>query len=320
MKRILISILFSIVVFVTVNLNACHTGKPSVPFGKFTTPRTGSTVTGSVPVTGWALDDIGVQRLQIYREEGSALIYIGDAVFVEGARPDVEQTYPGYPNNTKAGWGYMLLTNLLPAGGNGTFTLHAAAVDVEGNQVTLGTTTIICDNAKTVKPFGAIDTPAQGGTASGSRYRNQGWVLTPMPNKIPTGGSTISVYIDGIFVGHPTYNGYREDIAQLFPGYANSSGALAYFDFDTAAYADGVHTIYWTAEDDAGNIDGIGSRYFVIQNTQSAESKAQDAGDLRWGPQWRNNPEDPRHKYSPQIPLVPIAVKSYFFILYHRFT
>jgi hypothetical protein len=121
-----------------------------------------------------------------------------------------------------------------------------------------------------VKPFGAIDTPTQGGTASGSSFINWGWALTPQPNSIPTNGSTIKVYVDGVNLGHPTYNLYRLDIASLFPGYANSNGAAGYFYLDTTAYEDGVHTIQWTARDNAGNIDGIGSRYFTIQNTDSS--------------------------------------------------
>jgi hypothetical protein len=88
-----------------------------------------------------------------------------------------------------------------------------------------------------------------------------------MPNAIPTGGSTISVVVDGVTLGNPIYNMYRADIAELFPGYVNSSGAAAYFDFDTTAYANGVHTIAWHATDNAGNTDGIGSRYFSIQNS-----------------------------------------------------
>jgi hypothetical protein len=226
-----------------------------------------------VPVTGWALDDICVESIEIYREDNGSLAYIGDAVFVEGARPDVELMYPDYPMNDRAGWGYMMLTNFLPNGGNGTYTLHAVATDAEGNEVTLGTKTITVDNANAVKPFGAIDTPPQGGTASGTDFRNQGWVLTPQPNAIPTDGSTINVFVDGVEPGHPTYNVYRADIATLFPGYANSDGAMAYFDFDTTAYANGVHTIYWTASDDAGNTDGIGSRFFTIENIGSPVEK-----------------------------------------------
>ncbi|UCH95835.1 MAG: hypothetical protein JSV88_03050 [Candidatus Aminicenantes bacterium] len=115
-------------------------------------------------------------------------------------------------------------------------------------------------------PFGAIDTPGQGGEANGSNFRNQGWTLTPMPNKIPIDGSTIRVYIDGQKIGNVQYNIYRLDIATLFPGYANSEGAMALHDFDTDVYETGLHTIQWVATDNAGNTDGIGSRYFTLQN------------------------------------------------------
>lgn len=241
-------------------------GDTAPPFGIFNTPVDGSTVQGSVPVTGWVLDDIGVENVKIYRANNGGLVFIGDAVFVEGARPDVELMYPDYPNNSRAGWGYMLLTNFLPDGGNGTYTLHAIAMDSEGNEVTLDTRTFTCDNVNAVKPFGAIDTPDQGGEISGGAFRNHGWVLTPMPNMISIDGSTIDVFVDGVNIGKPVYNIYRVDVASMFPGYANSDGAHAYFDFDTTVYADGVHTIYWTATDDAGNTDGIGSRFFTIQN------------------------------------------------------
>jgi Leucine-rich repeat (LRR) protein len=253
----------------------------SPPFGEFSTPLDNATVSSSVPVTGWALGDTGIESVKIYREEGKNLVYIGDGVLVEGARPDVESAYPGYPMNYKAGWGYMMLTNFLPNGGNGTFKIHAIATDKEGQPTTLGIKTITIDNANAVKPFGAIDTPGQGGTASGGSYINWGWVLTPRPNQIPTDGSTINVWVDGVNIGNPTYNIYREDIATLFPGYENSNGAAGYFYLDTTAYENGVHTIQWTATDNAGNTDGIGSRYFTIQNTgggaacttQSAERK-----------------------------------------------
>jgi hypothetical protein len=257
---------------IEVTLNVYEAGQDSVPFGHFATPLQGSTVRNSIAVTGWVLDDIAVESVKLYLQAGSRLDYIGAAVFVEGSRPDVETAYPAYPNNYKAGWGYMLLTYFLPNGGNGTFTLHAVATDVSGHQVTLGTRTITCDNAHAVDPFGAIDTPAQGGLASGKGFVNFGWALTPQPNSIASDGSTIDVYVDGVKVGHPVYNNYREDIAMLFPGYANSNGAVGYFYLDTTAYTDGVHTIAWSAMDSAGNSDGIGSRYFTIRNNASKTS------------------------------------------------
>jgi len=262
--------------YVTVYLTVKNSSRELPPFGSFDTPGHGSTVRSSIAVTGWALDDIEVDSVKIYRRKGGDLTYIGDAVFVEGARTDVETAYPDYPFNYKAGWGYMLLTNFLPSHGNGTFTLAAVAADNSGNEVTLGTKTITVDNANAVKPFGAIDSPMQGGEASGSRFINWGWVLTPQPNRIPTSGSTIKVYVDGVKLGQPTYNLYRADIADLFPGYANSNGAAGYFSLDTTAYTDGVHTIQWVATDNAGNTDGIGSRYFTIQNSISASKGQED--------------------------------------------
>ncbi|MCP4153571.1 MAG: hypothetical protein GY757_37935 [bacterium] len=250
---------------ITVGMTVFGTNQAVEPFGEFSTPGEGAAVSGSIAVTGWVLDDIGVRSLQIYREEGSTLVYIGDALFVEGARPDVELAYPGFPGNHKSGWGYMLLTNFLP-GGSGTFTLHAVATDVEGNRVTLGTRTIVVDNDNAVKPFGALDTPVQGGIVSGSEYISYGWALTPQPATIPIDGSTIRVWVDGVSIGNPEYNKYREDIAGAFPGYNNTDGAVGYFYLDTTQYENGVHTISWTVEDDAGNADGVGSRYFKITN------------------------------------------------------
>jgi len=256
---------------VTVNLKVYSSGTDQVPFGSFDSPADGSTVMSSVPVTGWALDDIGIKKVSIYRDavqgEGSGEVYIGQANLVDGARPDVEGSYPAYPMNYQAGWGYMLLTNMLPGGGNGWFKLHAYAEDQSGNKTYLGYKSINCDNNHAVKPFGAIDAPSQGGIASGTSFRNQGWVLTPMPDSIATNGSTINVFIDGVSIGNPTYNIYREDIADLFPGYANSNGSLAYLDFDTTAYKTGLHTIQWTARDSGGDTDGIGSRYFNTENS-----------------------------------------------------
>ena len=257
---------------INVGLNVLPVGTDGSPFGEYATPLDGSMVASSISVTGWVLDDIGVQSVKIYRGTGlsnrglSDRVYVGDALFVKGARPDVEAANPGYPQNDRAGWGYMLVTNFLPNGGNGTFQLLAYATDTGGHEVLLGSKMITCDNLHAVKPFGAIDTPSQGGTASGSSYYNFGWALTPQPNSIPIDGSTLSVYVDGLPLGNPVYNLYRDDIATLFPGYANSNGAVGYYSLNTTGYANGVHTIAWLVTDSGVNADGIGSRYFTIQN------------------------------------------------------
>ncbi|MCP4157199.1 MAG: hypothetical protein GY757_56330 [bacterium] len=246
----------------TVTLTVYQNGSTAPPFGDFSTPAHGTATRGSVAVTGWALDDVGIANVAIYNGN----TFIGDGALVEGARTDIQASYSNYPGSNRAGWGYMMLTNFLPNGGNGSYDLTVIITDKEGKLTNLGTKTITLDNDNAVKPFGAIDTPAQGGEASGTYSRNTGWVLTPMPNSIPTNGSTIGVYVDGVYVGHPNYNFYRQDIAALFPGYANTNGASGYLDIDTTIYANGVHTISWVAADTGGNSDGIGSRFFSIEN------------------------------------------------------
>ncbi len=263
---------------ITIYLSVKNSGQNQVPFGSFDSPADSATVQSSIAVTGWVLDDIGVDSVKLYRDpvdgEGGGLIAIGSALFVDGARPDIEAAYPNYPQNYKAGWGYMLLTNFFPNNGNGTFTLHVRATDTSGNEVSLGSKMIIVNNAAAIKPFGALDTPTQGGIASGSSFINWGWALTPQPNKIPINGSTIDVWVDGLKIGHPTYNLYREDIGTLFPSYANSSGAIGYFPLNTTTLSEGVHTIQWTALDNAGNTDGIGSRYFTVQRNAADIARA----------------------------------------------
>jgi len=260
---------------VSITLHVNNPGKTESPFGTFETPIDHSTVMSSVPFTGWVLDDIGVESVKIYFYNEGTMTYIGDAIMLEGPRPDVEQAFPNYPANYKAGWGYMMLTNFLPNYGNGTFTFTAIATDMEGHEVQLGSKTVTIDNAHAVKPFGAIDTPTQGGTASGAKYINWGWVLTPKPNYIPTNGSSIDVWVNGVKIGKPHYNIYRSDIASFFPGYSNSNGAVGYYSLDTMAYQNGIHSIQWTATDSAGNTDGIGSRYFSIVNPNSQRYQGQ---------------------------------------------
>jgi hypothetical protein len=263
-------------------------GATSAPFGIVDTPldhRTG--VTGAIPMTGWALDDIGVESLTICRNAvageappndpncgGSAQIYVGHAVFIEGSRPDVQTAFPGYPRSQSGGWGFMILTNMLPAQGNGNFVFTSYARDHEGNVTALGTRTMTCDNANASFPFGTIDTPGQGETIGGSSYPSFGWVLTQQPKHIPFDGSTISVYVDGNLMGTASYNHPRADIAALFPGFANSNGAIGFRIIDTTALSNGLHTIVWNATDSDGKTSGLGSRFFRVANGISGSATA----------------------------------------------
>ena len=296
-----------------------------VPYGSFDTPvNNTSGITGAVGVTGWALDGVEVASVGIWRApvpgEGTAsngLVFIGNASFVADARPDVAAAFPAAPYQYRAGWGYQMLTNFLPnaAGsgptGNGTYVLHAIMTNASGMMVDLGTRTVTVSNAQGTLPFGTIDTPDQGGTASGNAFVNFGWALAQKSSAIPVNGSTITVILDGIAVGHPTYNQFRSDIANLFPGYANSNGAVGFFFIDTTKLTNAVHTISWNAFDSAGRGAGLGSRYFSVLNagggTDAAPADPPTIGSL-------TGPVRLRSGYdfnAPEVAIGPDASGSY---------
>jgi len=247
------------------------------PFGSFDTPVNNTRgVSAAIAVTGWALDSIGITKVDIWREpvgaEPLGLKYIGDAIFVPGARTDVAQAFSTYPAANVAGWGYLLLTNFLPnandarGSGNGTYTLHALAHNLAGTTADLGARTITVDNTDATLPFGNIDTPAQGAAVFGNAYVNFGWALTPMPALIPTDGTTITVNVDGVTLGHPTYNQFRGDVATEFPGFANSNGAIGFLYIDTTKLTNGLHAISWNVWDNEVRGNGVGSRFFTVLN------------------------------------------------------
>lgn len=244
------------------------------PYGFLDLPAQNAQVSGAVAIGGWALDDVEVTRVRVYRDavagEPGSLVFVGNAVFIPGARPDVQRGAPGVPNNDRAGFGFLMLTNTLPNQGNGTFRIHAIADDAEGHSTVLGTRTIISNNTTSQRPFGAIDTPLQGQTIGGANFVNFAWALTPQPGLIPMDGSTIQVIIDGLPVGAVDYNHFRPDVSNTFPGLANSAGPVGFRIIDTTALAEGLHTISWTVTDSRPATEGLGSRYFTVSNSADA--------------------------------------------------
>ena len=135
-------------------------------------------------------------------------------------------------------------------------------------------------------PFGDFATPLDGTTGVTGAIPVTGWVLTPLPKTVPKDGSTIDVYVDSVKLGNlatppNVYNQRRQDVADAFPGLNNTDGAVGAYFLNTTAYPDGVHTIFWIATDDAGQADGIGSRYCTFMAGVGGEIK--NATSLRRG-------------------------------------
>lgn len=254
-------------VTIPVRLDAYSSAITMAPFGSFDPPA--PLASGAVPLGGWALDDVGVSNVVIYRsrgsgESGSGPVFIGNATFVDGARPDVADAYPNSPQKTRGGWGYMLLSNVLPGAGNETWTLYAYATDVEGNQTLLGAQNVTLANNVAEEPFGAVDEPSPGSVVSGV-FRISGWILSPRPGQI----TRTVVYLDGQPIGPARLGLPRPDVAGFFGGPSGLvDAATSGFDFtiDTRGFANGLHTIAVVGISNISGVAGVGSRYFVVSN------------------------------------------------------
>ncbi|OFW26098.1 MAG: hypothetical protein A3H97_14125 [Acidobacteria bacterium RIFCSPLOWO2_02_FULL_65_29] len=274
-------------------------GTSLAPVGVFDTPVNNATIQGSIAVTGWALDDVGVERVEIWRDRaagettpvytgsgpGDGKIFIANALFVSGARPDVERLFRNEPQANRAGWGYLMLTWGLWNLGNGPFTLYAFAYDANGHYTTVGTKTVTANNAGAIKPFGALDTPTYGQTVTGA-FWNYGWALTPNPNAVDTRTCAITngnvfMAVDSGALTPVIYGDLRTDIAASFHGFSNGTNAGGAWLLDSTALSDGVHQIGWYVVDSCGRADGIGSRFFTVLNGSSLT--AADAGTRRRG-------------------------------------
>ncbi len=268
---------------IAVRLNLYPGTGTTAAYGSFDTPVAGANVAGSIAVTGWALDDIEVARVEIWRDKaagettpgypgpgpGNGKVFIANAFFINGARPDVEAGFAAVPFNQRAGWGYLMLTWGLWNQGNGTFTLYAFAYDKEGNASVLGSKVITSSNATATRPFGSIDTPGYGETVSGT-FWNFGWALTP--NATPSctvGPSGVQVSIDSGPLQPVNYGDLRPDIAGAFPGFTNGSSAGGAYYIDSTTLSNGTHSIGWFVTDSCGRADGIGSRFFDVLNGSS---------------------------------------------------
>jgi hypothetical protein len=250
-------------------------GRSAAPFGVIDTPAEGaSDLSGSIAVSGWALDDVAVKQVRIVRDsvagEAAGQVPIGTAVFIDGARPDVAAYGATFPRNTRGGWGLLVLTNVLPNQGNGTFRFHAIAEDVDGHSTVLGSRTFTCNNAGSVVPFGALDTPGQGETIRGSQYPVFGWVLVRGPALAHPPYGTVTMVIDGVAMGSPGGWTSRPDLTGVFPAatYAGVTKALGVAALDTTTLANGIHTISWVVTADNGKAAAIGSRFFIVDNSK----------------------------------------------------
>ena len=254
-------------------------------------PSDGAQVSGSIAVGGWALDDLEVSRVQIFRDpvdgEPPVQMFIGTAVFIAGARPDVARAYPGYPLKDRAG-GAPDPDEHVAESGKRAFRIYAYADDARGICALLGAQD---DRRQQCGRDAAVRRDRYAGAGRDDcreRLSELGLGADAAAEDHPDRRVDDSGVVDGVPMGNPTYNLFRSDVAGLFPGLANSGGPVGYRVLDTTALAEGQHTIAWMVTDSGGAAKGIGSRYFSVANSADAQALALASAGIGAAPKRRS--------------------------------
>jgi N-acetylmuramoyl-L-alanine amidase len=220
-------------------------------------PVPGATVTGTVTVTGWALDNLTaagtpISSVQV-KVDGNV---VGNATYGT-PRADVCSAVPGRPGCPNVGFTYALNTTSLAAGSH---TITACATDTDGTPDTN------CSNSVTVTvsigpPTVWIDTPVQGQVVSGT-VTISGWALDNA-TAVGTALSSVQVTVDGTIVVNATYGLPRPDVCSALQGRPGCPNVGFSYALNTASLAPGTHTIVVTATDTDGAPD-VGSKSVTV--------------------------------------------------------
>jgi len=249
---------------VTVMLEVLTPEEAGLPIGEWDRPsEDSSSHSGCLVFSGWALDRIGMESVTIYRlktpmddPSSPEEIYMGDASFVEGARPDVEEAYAHYPQCSQAGWGYNFVSELLPLDGEYTFIVEARSVT--GAEVELGRKTVAIYNANSFRPFGTLKFPEPGERILGKTCYVIAWMLPRGNARL----SDVSVYIDSEYRRTLSSGFAYPGLLSLIPWYRGSYLPGFAATLGPSSPSNGYHTAFLIAEDSEGNNSVSGSRWF----------------------------------------------------------
>ncbi len=208
---------------------------------------------GSALFGGWALDNNAyISSVNVFVD---GVLY-GSADY-GGNRPDACAAYPSSPNcqSGSVGWDYVLDTTSLADGmhrfqitANGTDGLHftLSASFSTANPNPNNPTKLYIDQP------GTLSNPFQG-VASFS-----GWAVN-----LNAAIASVSVSIDGSFIGTATYGTPRADVCVVYPGAPGCPNLGWSILVDTSKVSNGAHTLTVVATATNGERDAMASTFNV---------------------------------------------------------
>lgn len=223
------------------------------PFGSFGGIVTGgNSGAGVLPLHGWALDDNGIQAVDILVDG----VVVGRANYGR-ARAGVAARYPGFPDAALAGWGFELDTSRFL---NGHHTVTVRIRSKAGEVVHLAPRRFQFLNTEhNLRPFGKIEFPHAHAEMRGNCDRNSpdrrysvvaGYALDAGVTEEDSGIGYVELLIDRAVVWRSDrdcahipeaggltncYGIRRVDVERIFPGLKDSTHSGFRFVLDVGA-------------------------------------------------------------------------------------
>ena len=215
-------------------------------------PTPGATITGTVTVSGWALNNTQTNlgpaiASVVVQVDGTTVGTASQGI----SRPDVCGQYPARAGCPNVGWAYSLNSATLSAGSH---TITVVATDASpvpdlgssSVQVTVGQQSGQPPAAGA--PLVGLDSPTAGANVSGI-INVTGWAIDNQ-TAVGTAISSVQVMVDGVSAGFATYGGIaRWDVCQVYPNRPNCPNVGYTFALNTAGYSPGSHVITVVAKD-----------------------------------------------------------------------
>jgi hypothetical protein len=211
-------------------------------------------------VGGWSLNGYGVQKVQVYVDNGSET----DAT-IGVPRLDVDRAFPGYVGGTKSGYNASVK---LPTLSDGVHTIKVVSIGNDGSVAT-GTANIIKVSEQSMPGIVCIDTPNYS-QINDKQIQVSGWSLSLY------GVSRVQVSVDYGTSQDATIGIARQDVATVYPAYEGGSQSGFATNLDISKLSTGVHTITVTSTGKDGTISKNSTQIYVLPEAASDLSSMVD--------------------------------------------
>jgi hypothetical protein len=221
-------------------------GGPVPPSVNVDAPAPNTVISGTVLVTGWAIDNttaigtaINPNSVQVFVDG----VPVGTAAYL-GYRSDVCSAFPGRGGCPNVGFNFNLDTLTLTNSPH-TITVWATNTDSSPDTGSASVNVTVLNAGPSVH----IDAPAQNTAVSGTVLVT-GWAIDNVSGVgTAINPNSMQVKVDDVLVGIATYGGYRADVCTAYPGRPGCPNVGYNFNLNSSGLTPGAHTITVYATD-----------------------------------------------------------------------